>query len=95
MAEEALQQSTQSRQYISRVFPDEDLVYRVDGNKISGATTPAISRHWGDEQAREHYHSKGIVDRDLFDEVYWDGIEQVMKQLFRLGISLQVKMNYL
>jgi hypothetical protein len=93
MAEEALRQSTQSHRYISRVFPDEDLVYRVDGVKISGATTPAISRHWGDEQAREHYHSKGIVDRDLFDEVYWDGIEQVMKQsptMFGVWVTKQV-----
>jgi hypothetical protein len=93
MAEEALHQSSRSHRYISRVFPEEDLVFCVDGVKISGATTPAISRHWGDEQAREHYHSKGILDRDLFDEVYWDGIEQVMKQsptMFGVWVTKQV-----
>jgi hypothetical protein len=93
MAEEALRQSTHSRCYISRVFPDEDLVFCVDGVKISGATTPVISRHWGDEQAWEHYHAKGIVDRDLFDEVYWDGIEQVMIQsptMFGVWVTKQV-----
>jgi hypothetical protein len=93
MAEEALRLSVQSHRYISRVFQGEDLVLCVDGEKISGATTPAISRHLGDEQAREHYHSKGILDRVLFDEVYGDGIEQVMKQsptMFGVWVTKQV-----
>ena len=64
--------------YIDRVLPDEDFVVQVDGEKLSGPTLPAINRHWGRVEAREHHHNQGILNRDLFDEVDWDSTEQVM-----------------
>jgi hypothetical protein len=81
LAEDSLIAGTESGDFIGRVLPNEDLVVSVGGEKISGATTPAISRHWGDEVARQHYHERGIIPWDLYHSVYWDGVEKVMKKV--------------
>jgi hypothetical protein len=78
---------------IDRIFPDEDLVVTVDGQKISGATAPAITRHWGDQMARQHYNDMGIIPWDLYDSVYWDGVERVMNkvpEMFSVWVTKQV-----
>jgi hypothetical protein len=93
LAGEALAACAQTHDFIERVFPDEDLVVSVDGQKISGATTPAITRHWGDQVARQHYNDMGIIPWDLFDLVYWDGVEKLMNkvpEMFSIWVTKQV-----
>jgi hypothetical protein len=93
LAEDALLAGAESGVFIDRVLPDEDLVVRVGGEKVSGATTAVITRHWGDHVARQHYHDRGIVHWDLFPTVYWDGVEKVMKkvpEMFSVWVTKQV-----
>jgi hypothetical protein len=93
LAEDSLVAGAESGEFIERVLPHEDLVVSVGGEKISGATTPAISRHWGDEVARQHYHERGIIPWDLYHSVYWDGVEKVMKkvpEMFSVWVTKQV-----
>jgi hypothetical protein len=63
------------------VFPEEEFVVTVDGHKLSGLTTAAISCSWVRDIAREHYHNVGLIDRDYFDDVYWDGVDKVMTRV--------------
>jgi hypothetical protein len=93
LAGEALAFGAEHNDFIERIFPDEDLVVTVDGQKISGATTPAITRHWGDQVARQHYNDMGIIPWDLYDSVYWDGVERVMNkvpEMFSVWVTKQV-----
>jgi hypothetical protein len=79
--------------YIDRVLPDKDFVVQVDGQKLSGPTLPAINRHLGRVEAREHYHNQGILNRDLFDEVDWDSTEHVITrapEMFSVWVMKQV-----
>jgi hypothetical protein len=65
----------------------------LDGSKVSGSYEKTITRNWGDKEAREHYHENGIVPYDLFDEVYWDGIEKVLgrcPEMFSVWATKQV-----
>lgn len=92
-ADIALVEGVRLGRYIDRVLPDEDFVVKVDGEKLSGPTLPAINRHWGRTEAREHYHDQGILDRDLFDEVDWDSTERVMTrapEMFSVWVTKQV-----
>jgi hypothetical protein len=91
LAEEALLAGAASGEFIDCVLPDEDLVVRVEGEKVSGATAAVITRHWGDNVACQHYyHDRGIVHWDLFPTVYWDGVETVMKKVPEIRDVLSV-----
>ncbi len=45
----ALDEALLSGQFISRVFPGEDLVVLLDGDKLSGSYERSILRDWGDK----------------------------------------------
>ena len=79
LAERALSDGVLRGEFIDLVFPDEEIVAMVDSVKITGNAAPQILRHWGDEEARKHFISKGILDSDTFDWVDWDGVEQALE----------------
>ena len=92
-ADIALEEGVRSGVFIDRILPDEDMVVQVDGVKLSGPTLPTINRHWGRLEAQEHYHSQGILHRDLFDDVDWDSTERVMTrapEMFSVWVTKQV-----
>jgi hypothetical protein len=80
-ADEALVTGVESGIFINRVFPDEEFVVMADGHKLLGSTTAAINRSWGRDIAREHFHDVGLINRDYFDDVYWDGVDKVMARV--------------
>ena len=77
-ASAALSLALELDEFIDRVLPNEDLVVLLDDAKVSGSYEKTITRNWGDKEARLHYSSTGIVPLELFDEVYWDGVEKVL-----------------
>jgi hypothetical protein len=92
-ADTALIDGVAAGNLIDQVFPDEEFVATVDGHKLSGSTTAAISRRWGRDIAREHYHNVGLTDRDYFDDVYWDGVDKVMtrvQEMYSVWVTKQV-----
>jgi hypothetical protein len=92
-AGEALMTALERNRFIDRVLPDEDLVVLLDGSKVSGSYEKTITQNWGDKQARLHYHENGIVPLDLFDEVYWDGVEKVLgrcPEMFSVRATKQI-----
>lgn len=46
--------------------------------KVTVSYECTITCNWGDKIAWQHYHDKGIVPIDLFNEIYWDGVEGVL-----------------
>jgi hypothetical protein len=93
LAGEALHHAIASGCHISRHLPDEDLVVILDGENVTGSYEKAITRNWGNKEARHHYHDMGIIPFDLFDKVYWDGIEKVLgccPEMFSIWAMKQV-----
>lgn len=80
MADDSLKEGLATGTFIDPLLPNEKIVVSVDGVKVSGSPADSITRAWGDKTAKEHYHSKGIIDSSLFDEVYWDGVERLFKR---------------
>ena len=92
LAESSLLEGVTTGQYIDPIFPDEDIVAMVASEKITGQASTQIVRHWGHETARLHFHSKGQIDSEFFDDVDWDGAEQVLKtspEMFSVWASKQ------
>jgi hypothetical protein len=93
LASSALHDALAAGTFISRHLPDEDLVVLLDGEKVTGSYEKTITRIWGDKQARLHYHERGIIPLDLFDEVYWHGVEKVLgrcPEMFSVWATKQV-----
>lgn len=93
LAGTALHDALTAGTFISRHLPDEDLVVLLDGEKVTGSYEKTITRSWGDKQARLHYHEMGIIPLDLFNEVYWDGVEKVLgrcPEMFSVWAAKQV-----
>jgi hypothetical protein len=93
LAGSALHHALAAGTFISRHLPDKDLAVLLDGEKVTGSYEKTITRCWGDKQARLHYHEMGIIPLDLFDEVYWDGVEKVLgrcPEMFSVWAAKQV-----
>ena len=80
LAESELLQGVSQGLYIDPIFPEEEIVATVNNVKITGMASSQIERHWGHEVARDYFVGKGRIAPELFDEVYWDGVEKVMSR---------------
>lgn len=80
LADDALLSGVSSKHFIDSILPFEQVVVTVAGNKVSHSPNIAVTRAWGDKEARDHYHNKNIIHRDLFGDVYWDGLERLFKR---------------
>ena len=77
-AKSALIEAIATREFISSDFPFEQVTLSCSGIKATGSPTKAIYRWWGSRTARELFHSKKIVNRDLFDLIHWRGMDKLM-----------------
>ena len=82
LAKRALLSSLCNRQFIDVNFPFEQIVLQVGGKKVVSSPTTAIYNWWGHKTARKLFHSKKIVDKSLFDLIYWPGMDKVMNKHF-------------
>ena len=93
VADDALVSGLAADEFIDPILPFEEIVVKVDGVKVCSSPSKAITRHWGDKMARIHFHAKGIVDDSLFDEVHWDGVDNVLArspEMFSVWVTKQV-----
>jgi hypothetical protein len=71
----------------------EKVTISIAGERISGSPKGAIHANWGRLVAQEYFSNWKYVSKTLFDHIYWDGMEAVMKlfpQMFRTWITKQV-----
>ena len=78
-AEEALALALETDSFIPRIFPGEDISVSVGPTKITGDARAAILLHWGEGQARQHFHDVKMIHRDDFDSVDWDSVQGTLK----------------
>jgi hypothetical protein len=95
LAGNALTHSVENNSFINITssFPMEKVTISVGGCRINGSPKVAIYKNWGRRVAKEYFISRKYVSGNLFDHIYWDGMEIVMKsfpQMFRTWITKQV-----
>ena len=73
LAKKVLIASLESDSFIDSRFPFERMRIEIDGEKVTGPVRAALELSWGTKEARELYHSKGILHREHFHLVWWDG----------------------
>jgi hypothetical protein len=95
LAGDALTNSVKNNTFINitNSFPMEKATVSVGGRRINGSPKAAIYKSWGRQAAKKYFGSRKYVKESLFDHIYWDGMESVMKsfpQMFRTWITKQV-----
>ena len=93
LAGEDLVRCVASGQFIPSHLPFDDVHVKVGASVLTGSPTQAILNHWGHGVAKDLFHSRGIVDRRVFNLVYWDGVESAMKRfpdMFRTWVTKHV-----
>ena len=77
IAKKVLIDSVSSQSYILPDFPDEDIVIRLQNNKVRSSLRTAIYKTWGRQAARSLLHRRDKLHRNHFDLVYWDIMPRV------------------
>jgi hypothetical protein len=64
---------------ITSSFPMEKGTISIGGCRINGSPKVAIYKSWGRQVAKEYFSSRKYVSERLFNLIYWDRMETVMK----------------
>ena len=79
--------------YISSIFPFEEVHIELSGKKVTGSPRKAFEQHWGYKTARAFFHKERIIDKLDFHLVWWEGVDRVMQdypKMFRVWLTKHV-----
>ena len=84
LAKRALLAGLINKQFILEDFPFEPFYIRCGQQKVRSSPVEAIYCWWGYRTARALFHNRKVnrLDHSLFDLVYWQGMDKVMKTKF-------------
>jgi len=78
LAKNTLRAACLNRQFISNLFPFEQVRFSVCNNKIASSPKNAIMAAWADDTAQDVFHNRNIIDRSNFDLIWWASVEITM-----------------
>jgi hypothetical protein len=79
LATAALIAAVEANEFISSIFPLEKVCIEIAGEQVMGSPKNAITELWGEQVAQGLYDRRGVVSKENFPFVYWEGMEHVMK----------------
>ncbi len=93
LATAALMATVEANEFISSIFPLEKVCVEIAGKWVAGSPQNAITELWGEQVAQVLYDRWGVVSKENFPFVYWEGMEHVLKlfqEMFRVWITKHV-----
>jgi hypothetical protein len=69
----------EANEFISSIFPSEKVCIEIAGEQVMGFPKNAITKLWGEQVAQVLYDRWGVVSKENFPFVYWEGMEHVLK----------------
>ena len=93
LAKEGLVTSYGEDDYISSLFPFEEVWITLSGKKVTGSPRQAFEQHWGYSTARDFFHKERIIDKFDFHLVWWDGVARALydyPKMFRVWLTKHV-----
>ncbi len=93
LATAALMAMVEANEFISGIFPSEKVCVEIAGEWIMGSPKNAIIELWGEHVVQVLYDRWGIVSKEYFPFVYWEGMECVLKsfpEMFRVCVTKHV-----
>jgi hypothetical protein len=93
LAKKALLHTHTSNKFFNGLFPLNDFVISVDGQKITGPIKPSLETHWGRREAKQFFNFKLIVHSSDFDLIWWESMRIAMEsysKMFHIFMTKQV-----
>jgi hypothetical protein len=79
LATAALIAAVEANEFISSIFPSIKDYVEFAGEQVTGSPKNAITELWGEQVAQVLYDRWGVVSKENFPFIYWEGMECVMK----------------
>ena len=79
LATAALVATVEANEFISRIILLEKVCVEIGGERVTGSPKNAITELWGEQVAQVLYDRWGVVSKENFPFVYWEGMEHVLK----------------
>jgi hypothetical protein len=83
----------EANEFISSIFPVKKVCIEITGERVTGPPKNAIRELWGEQVAQVLYDRWGVVSKENFPFVYWEGMESVLKllpEIFRVWVTKHV-----
>jgi hypothetical protein len=93
LATAALIATVETNEFISSIFLSEKVYMEISGERITGSPKNAITELWGEKEAQALYDRQGVVSKENFPFVYWEGMERVLKlfsEMFHIWVTKYV-----
>jgi hypothetical protein len=87
LATVALIAAVEANEFISSIFPLEKVCIEIAREWVRGSPKNAITELWGDQVAQVLYDRWGVVSKENFPLVYWEGMESVLNRSRRCSRS--------
>jgi hypothetical protein len=78
LATAALIVAVEANEFISSIFLLEKVCIEIAGEWVTGSPKNAITELWGEQVVQVLYDRRGVVSKEDFSFVYWEGMERVM-----------------
>jgi hypothetical protein len=68
----------------------EKVCTEIAGEWVTGSIKNAITELWGEKVAQVLYDRRGVVSKENFPFVYWEGMESILKlfpEMFRVWVT--------
>ncbi len=85
--------AVEANEFISSIFPSEKVCAEIARERVTGSPKNAIKELWGEQVAQVLYARWGVVSKENFSFVYWEGMERVLKlflEMFRVWVTKHV-----
>ncbi len=83
----------EANEFISSIFLLEKVCIEIAREWVTGSPKNAITELWGEQVAQVLYDRRGVVSKENFPFVYWEGMERVLKlflEMFRVWVTKYV-----
>jgi hypothetical protein len=93
LATAALIAAVEADEFISSIFPLEKVCVEISGEQVTRSPKNTITELWGEQVAQALYDRRGVVSKENFPFVYWEGMEHVMKlfpEMFCIWVTKHV-----
>ena len=83
----------EANEFISSIFLSEKVCIEIAGERVLGSPKNVITELWGEQVAHVLYDRWGVVSKENFPFVYWEGMERVMKlfpEMFPVWVTKHV-----
>jgi hypothetical protein len=72
----------EANEFISSIFLSEKVCVEIAREWVPGSPKNAITELWGEQVVQVLYDRRGVVSKENFPFVYWEGMEESVLKLF-------------